>query len=144
MSDTTEDGFSAEERAAIKERAKEVRPKKKGKSTPEEDAAEVLARIDEMAGDDRAIAERLHELVAANAPQLTPKTWYGMPAYAKDGKVVFFFQAASKFNTRYATLGFNDNANLDDGEIWPTAFAIAGLTATVEKRLAELIRTSVS
>ena len=146
MSDETAEGFSAEERAAMKERAEELKPKRKSgkKQTPEEDEAEVLDRISELSGSDRVIAERIHELVAENAPDLAPKTWYGMPAYAKDGKVVFFFQAAGKFKTRYATLGFNDNANIDDGALWPTAFAITELTASGEKKIAQLIAQSIS
>jgi len=144
MSDTSQEGFSAEERAAMKERAKEVRPKKKGKTTPEEDAAEVVAKIGEMTGSDRAIAERLHELVAENAPGLAPKTWYGMPGYAKDGKIVFFFQGAEKFGSRYATIGFNDTANIDSGSLWPTAFAVTELTVSDEKKIVALIKKAVS
>ena len=144
MSDTSQEGFSAEERAAMKERAKEVRPKKKGKTTPEEVAAEVVAKIGEMTGSDRAIAERLHDLVAENAPGLAPKTWYGMPGYAKDGKIVFFFQGAEKFGSRYATIGFNDTANIDSGSLWPTAFAVTELTVSDEKKIVALIKKAVS
>lgn len=133
-------GFTAEERAAMKERAKETRPRK-GKVDPE---AEVLAKIAELPDDDRAIAERIHALVAEHAPSLTPKTWYGMPAYAKDGKVAVFFQPASKFKARYGTLGFNDTAALDDGSMWPTAFALTTLTAADEKRIAELLARAAS
>ncbi|MBT0992817.1 DUF1801 domain-containing protein [Cellulomonas sp. DKR-3] len=129
------DGFTAEERAAMKERAKETRATK-GKVDPE---AEVLAKIAELPDDDRAIAERIHALVAEHAPAFAPRTWYGMPAYAKDGKVAVFFQPASKFKARYATLGFNDSAALDDGSMWPTSFAITTLTPADEKRIGELI-----
>ncbi|WP_421735301.1 iron chaperone [Cellulomonas sp.] len=134
---TESEGFTAEERAAIKERAKESRRKANGE-------ADLLEKIAEMAGADRAMAERIHAIVTEVAPQLEPKTWYGQPAYAKDGKVLVFFQAASKFNTRYATLGFNDVANLDDGTLWPTAFALTGLTAAEEKQIGELVKKAVS
>lgn len=134
---TEAEGFTAEERAAIKERAKETRRKANGES-------DLLEKIAEMAEGDRAMAERIHAIVTEVAPDLEPKTWYGQPAYAKDGKVVVFFQAASKFNTRYATLGFNDVAALDDGSMWPTAFALTGLTAADEKRIGELVRKAVS
>ena len=129
-------GFTAEERAAMKERAKETRRSKGPKVDPE---VEVLAKIAELPDDDRAIAERIHALVAEHAPTLTPKTWYGMPAYAKAGKVAVFVQPASKFKARYATLGFNDVATLDDGSMWPTAFAIIKLTPADEQRIAELL-----
>ncbi|KQY48119.1 iron chaperone [Cellulomonas sp. Root137] len=134
---TESEGFTAEERAAIKERAKESRRKANGE-------ADLLEKIAEMADDDRAMAERIHAIVTEVAPELEPKTWYGQPAYAKDGKVVVFFQAASKFNTRYATLGFNDVATIDDGSMWPTAFALTGLTAADEKRIGELVKKAVS
>lgn len=133
------DGFTAEERAAMKERAQEVKAARRG-SRAQDAESTVLAKIAEMPEADRALAERIHAIVKANAPELTPKTWYGMPAYAKDGKVVCFFQAASKFNTRYATLGFNDSANLDEGTMWPTAFALTALTADDEARIAALIK----
>jgi uncharacterized protein YdhG (YjbR/CyaY superfamily) len=129
-------GFSAEERAAMKERSQEVR-KGRGKADGESD---VLAKIAEMSKADRALAERIHAIVKASAPDLTPKTWYGMPAYAKDGAIVCFFQNADKFKARYATLGFNDKANLDDGAMWPTAFALAELTPAVEKKIAALVK----
>ena len=136
MSET--EGFSAEERAAVKERAKEVKPKKRGaKADPE---ADLLAKIAEMPDDDRALAERIHALVKEHAPGLTSKTWYGMPGWAKNGKVVVFFQGKAKFKTRYATLGFNEDAQLDDGSMWPTAFALTELTADHEKYIAELVR----
>jgi uncharacterized protein YdhG (YjbR/CyaY superfamily) len=136
------DGLSAEEKAAMKERAAEVR-KKKGKTTPEQDEAEVLAKIAAMAEPDRVIAERIHALVKAAAPELAPRTWYGMPAYAKDGKVVCFFQDAGKFKARYSTLGFQDAAALDDGAMWPTTFAVTKLTAAVERQITVLVTKAV-
>ena len=132
------DGFTAEERAAMKERAREL---KGGKADGE---ADVLAKIAEMPEPDRAMAERLHAIVKANAPGLSPKTWYGMPAYARDGKVVCFFQSAQKFNSRYATLGFSDKANLDEGAMWPTSFALKELTATEEAKISALVKRAVS
>ena len=129
-------GFTAEEKAAMKERAREL------KSAGGE--SEVLEKIAEMPESDRAIAERIHAIVRATAPELAPRTWYGMPAYAKDGKVVCFFQSGSKFKTRYATLGFSDKANLDDGAMWPTAFALKKLTAAEEKKIAALVKRAVS
>ncbi len=133
--------FTAEERTAMKERAQEVRSARRrtGKAASTDPGAEVLAKIAELTGDDRAIAERLHAIVGEVAPGLTPRTWYGMPAYARDGKVVCFFQPASKFKARYGTLGFNDDARLDDGEMWPTAFAITALTDAVETRIREVV-----
>jgi uncharacterized protein YdhG (YjbR/CyaY superfamily) len=138
--DAPADGFTAEERAAMKERAQELKAARRGSRAKQDGESEVLAKIAEMPERDRALAERIHAIVKANAPELTPKTWYGMPAYARDGKVVCFFQAASKFNTRYATLGFNDSAHLDDGTMWPTAFALTTLTADDEKRIAALVK----
>jgi uncharacterized protein YdhG (YjbR/CyaY superfamily) len=132
-------GFTAEERAAMKERAKEL--KGAGKADGESD---VLEKIAEMPKSDRAMAERLHAIVKASAPDLSPRTWYGMPAYAKDGKVVCFFRPAYKFKDRYATFGFNDKANLDEGHMWPTAFALTELTAADEKRIAALVKKAVS
>lgn len=131
-------GLTAEERAAMKEHLQDL---KSGK-TEGEDA--VLAKIAAMKGSDRAMAERIHAIVKANAPGLEPKTWYGMPAYAKDDKVVCFFQSAAKFKARYATFGFNDKANLDDGNVWPTAFALKALTAADEARLAALVKRAAS
>jgi uncharacterized protein YdhG (YjbR/CyaY superfamily) len=131
-------GFSAEERAAMKERAREL---KAGTGDGEKD---VLAKIAEMPAGDRAMAERIHAIVAETAPDLTPRTWYGMPAYAKDGKVVCFFKSADKFKSRYATLGFSDKAKLDDGNMWPTDFALKKLTAADEKRIGELVKQAVS
>ncbi|WP_066043378.1 iron chaperone [Herbiconiux solani] len=138
--DTTEEGFSAEERAAMKERAAELRAAKRKAGGKGKDAeAEVLAKIAELEQPDRGIAERLHALILEAAPDLTPKTWYGMPGYAKDGKVLVFFQSSAKFKTRYSTLGFNDSARLDDGDLWPTAYAVADLTPAVEKTVSALI-----
>jgi uncharacterized protein YdhG (YjbR/CyaY superfamily) len=131
-------GFTNEERAAMRDRAQEL---KAGKSDGESD---VLAKIAEMPEPDRAMAERLHALIKASAPALSPRTWYGMPAYAKDGKVVCFFQSAQKFKTRYATVGFSDKANLDDGALWPTAFALKELTAAAEAKIAALVKKAVS
>lgn len=128
-------GFSAEERAAMKERAAEL---KRGKNKADAEA-DMLAKIAELPDADRALAERLHALVAENAPHLEAKTYYGMPAWAKDGKVLCFFQPAEKFKTRYATLGFNDIATLDDGTMWPTAFGLTTLTPADEARIADLI-----
>jgi len=138
--------FTDEERAAMKERAQEVKAAKgrsRGTATADEESA-VLAKIAEMAESDRVLAERVDAVITAAAPDLSPKLWYGMPAYAKDGKVVCFFQAASKFKSRYATLGFNDPANLDDGAMWPTAFALTELTAAEEERIGALVEKAVS
>ena len=134
-------GFTDEERAAMRERANEVKKARGGKGDGEGD---VLAKIAEMGTPDRVMAERLHAIVKATAPDLTPRTWYGMPAYAKDDKVVCFFKSAQKFKTRYATLGFSDKANLDDGAMWPTDFALKELTADVEKGIGALVRKAVS
>jgi uncharacterized protein YdhG (YjbR/CyaY superfamily) len=134
-------GFTAEERAAMKERAKEAKAAARGGKADGE--SDVLAKIAEMPGPDRAKAERLHAIVTASAPDLSPRTWYGMPAYAKDGKVVCFFQSAQKFKSRYATLGFSDEANLDRGAMWPTAFALKDLTAAEEKKIAALVKRAV-
>ena len=134
---SAKEGFTAEEKAAMKARARELKDKTDGESA-------VRASIAAMSPQDRAIAKRLHELITAAAPGLSPKTWYGMPAYAKDGKVVCFFQAARKFNTRYATFGFNDAANLDDGAMWPIAFALTELTAADEARIGALGKRAAS
>jgi uncharacterized protein YdhG (YjbR/CyaY superfamily) len=136
--DKTSTGFTDEERAAIKARAKEL---KAGTSDGER---AVLAKIAEMPQADRALAERLHAIIMVSAPALTPKTWYGMPAYARAGKIVCFFQAAHKFNERYATFGFSDTANLDEGAMWPTAFALTALTAAEEAQIAALVKQAVS
>ncbi len=133
-------GFTAEERAAMKERAQEL--KAEAHRTDGEKA--VLAKIAEMPKPDRVMAERLHAIINASAPDLSPKTWYGMPAYAKDGNVVCFFQSAEKFKSRYATLGFNDAAKLDEGAMWPTTFALKKLTAAEEKRIGALVKKAVS
>ena len=132
--------FTDEERAAMKERARELKAEA-GKADGERD---VLAKIAELPEPDRAMAERLHAIIKASAPGLSPRTWYGQPAYAKDGKIVCFFQPAHKFNSRYATFGFNDPANLDDGTMWPTAFALTELTAADEARIGELVKKAVS
>jgi uncharacterized protein YdhG (YjbR/CyaY superfamily) len=134
-------GFTAEERAAMKERAQEL----KAEARRADGEKALLAKIAEMPEPDRAMAERLHAIITASAPDLSPKTWYGMPAYAnKDGKVVCYFTAASKFNTRYATFGFNDTANLDEGTMWPTAFALKDLTAPDEAKMEALVKKAVS
>ena len=144
--DETSEGFTAEERAAMKERAQEM--KAEARRGPRADKADgegaVLAKIAEMPEPDRAMAERLHAIIRASAPALSPKTWYGMPAYAKDGKVVCFFQSAQKFNTRYATFGFSDAANLDEGALWPVAFALKELTPAEEARIGALVKKAVS
>ncbi|GAA0816370.1 iron chaperone [Spirilliplanes yamanashiensis] len=134
------EGFSAAERKAMKERAAEVRAASRRGRKAADDAAAVLAKIAEMPEPDRGLAEQVHAVVTEHAPDLAPKLWYGMPAYARDGKIVCFFQGAAKFESRYATLGFNDAANLDDGAMWPTAFALTKVTAEVKARIAELVR----
>jgi uncharacterized protein YdhG (YjbR/CyaY superfamily) len=134
------DGFSAEERAAMKARAQELKAEARASKNRAEGERAVLAAIGEMQEPDRAMAERLHAIVRDSAPDLWPKTWYGMPAYARDGKVVCFFQSAEKFNARYATLGFSDEANLDKGFMWPTAFALKKLTATEEAKIRALVK----
>ena len=136
MSAKKSEGFTAEERAAMRERAKEL----KAEAQRADGERAVLAKIAEMPETDRAMAERLHEIVKASAPELSPKTWYGMPAYAKEGKVVCFFQSAEKFNARYATFGFSDKANLDEGAMWPTSFALKELTAAAEARIGALVK----
>ena len=140
------EGFTDDERAAMKERAKEL--KAEARRGPRADKADgesaVLAKLAELPEPDRALGERLHEIIRASAPGLSPKLWYGMPAYAKDGKVVCFFQAAQKFNARYATFGFNDTANLDEGAMWPTAFALTELTPADEARIGALVKKAVS
>ena len=138
------DGFTAEEKAAMKERAKELKAEARANKDRAAGESDLLAKIAEMPEADRVMAERLHTIVTANAPDLMPKTWYGMPAYARDGKVVCFFQSAEKFGARYATLGFNDTAHLDDGAMWPTAFALKELTATEEKKIVALVKKAAS
>jgi uncharacterized protein YdhG (YjbR/CyaY superfamily) len=134
--------FSEEERAAMKERAQEQKAAARGSKADGE--SDVLAKIAEMPEQDRAMAERIHAIVKASAPALSPRTWYGMPAYAKDGKVVCFFQSAEKFKARYATFGFSDKANLDEGAMWPTSFALKELTAAEEAKIAALVKKAVS
>jgi uncharacterized protein YdhG (YjbR/CyaY superfamily) len=138
------EGFTDEERAAMRERAKELKAEARANKKKAEGESDLLAKIAEMQEPDRAMAERLHEIVKASAPALSPKTWYGMPAYAKDGKVVCFFQSAQKFSTRYATFSFSDEANLDEGAMWPTSFALKELTATEEARIVALVKKAVS
>jgi uncharacterized protein YdhG (YjbR/CyaY superfamily) len=134
------EGFSADERAAMKERAREL----KAAAGRAEGESDLLAKIEEMSGPDRAMAERIHAIVTATAPDLAPRTWYGMPAYAKDGAVVCFFQPAQKFKSRYATLGFSDVAALDEGAMWPVTYALTGLTDDLEARIAELVKRAVA
>lgn len=139
-------GFTAEERAAMRERAHEAKTtaRRSGRDAAAEGEKDLLAKIAEMPDADRVIATRLHELVTSTAPSLTSRTWYGMPAYAKDGSVVCFFKNASKFKTRYATLGFSDQANLDDGTMWPTEFAIIKLDERTEKQIVDLVKRAVA
>jgi uncharacterized protein YdhG (YjbR/CyaY superfamily) len=139
------DGFTAEERAAMKERAAELRAEGKKGAKKADGLQAVLDRIAEMAPEDRALAERVHVTVTANAPDLLPKTWYGMPAYAnEDGKIVVFFQDSGKFNYRYSTLGFQDAANLDDGDMWATSYALQQWSPLVEKKIGELVKAAIS
>jgi uncharacterized protein YdhG (YjbR/CyaY superfamily) len=138
-------GFTDPERAAMRERARELKAEARGGRGAKKDGeSEVLAKIAAMREPDRSMAERLHEIIKAGAPDLAPRTWYGMPAYAKDGKVVCFFQSGQKFNTRYATFGFSDKANLDEGAMWPVAFALRELTAAEEARIVSLVKRAVS
>jgi uncharacterized protein YdhG (YjbR/CyaY superfamily) len=137
-------GFTDEERAAMKERAKELKAEARANKKRADGEKDVLEKIAEMPEPDRLMAERLHAIITASAPDLRPKTWYGMPAYARDGKVVCFFQSADKFKARYATLGFNDTANLDEGAMWPTAYALMELTAAEEARVAALVKKAVN
>jgi uncharacterized protein YdhG (YjbR/CyaY superfamily) len=137
-------GFSAEERAAMRERARELKAEARADRDKAAGEHDVLAKIAEMKGSDRAMAERLHTLITASAPALSPKTWYGMPAYAKDGKVVCYFKSAQKFNSRYVTVGFNDDANLDEGSMWPTSFALTELNRGDEARIVALVKKAVS
>jgi uncharacterized protein YdhG (YjbR/CyaY superfamily) len=145
MSPSKDTGFTEDEKAAMKERAKELKAEARaGKDKAERENA-VLAKIAEMPEADRTMAQRIHDIIKANVPTLMPKTWYGMPAYAnKDGKVVCFFQSAQKFNTRYSTLGFSDAANLDEDALWPVAFALKGLTAAEEAKISALVKKAVS
>lgn len=137
-------GFTADERAAMKERARELKAAERAEKDREEGEKSLLEKIAEMPEPDRSLAERVHAIVTANAPDLWPKTWYGMPAYARDGKVVCFFQGADKFKSRYATLGFSDEANLDEGDFWPTAFALTGLSSAEEEKIIKLVKKAVS
>jgi uncharacterized protein YdhG (YjbR/CyaY superfamily) len=142
---TASAGLTAEEKAAMKETLRERKvAASRGPSADADWESDVLAKIAEMAEPDRAMARRIHAIVKASAPALSPRTWYGMPAYAKDGKVVCFFQSGQKFKSRYATLGFQDKANLDEGAMWPTAFALTDLTAAVEARIAALVKKAAS
>ena len=145
MAEKTSDGFTAEERAAMKERAAELRAEGKKGAKKADGLQAVLDKIAQMAPDDRALAERVHVTVTANAPELTPRTWYGMPAYANaDGKVVLFFQDAGKFKYRYSTLGFQEDASLDDGDMWPISYALVKWSPAVEKKVAALVKAAVS
>jgi len=137
-------GFTDEERDAMKERAQELKAEARANKNKADGENDVLAKIAEMPEPERAMAKRVHEIIKASAPALSPKTWYGMPAYAKDGKVVCFFQSAQKFNTRYASLGFSDEANLDEGALWPVAFALKELTAAEEAKIGALVKKAVS
>jgi uncharacterized protein YdhG (YjbR/CyaY superfamily) len=143
--DEASDGFTEDELEAIKERARELKATRRGPSAGKVDGeGDVLAKIAEMPESDRVMAERIHAIVKANAPALAPKTWYGMPAYARDGKVVCFFKSADKFKSRYATFGFEETATLDDGAMWPTSWALTKLTAADEARIASVVRKAVS
>ena len=137
-------GFTAEEQAAMKERAKELKAEARAKENREQGERDVLEKIAEMSEPDRTMATRLHAIIKATAPALSPRTWYGMPAYARDGKVICFFQSGQKFKTRYATLGFSDNANIDEGVMWPTSYALKELTPTEEARVIALLKKAVS
>ncbi len=142
----TYEGFTEEERAAMKTRSDELKStaRRGSRAAKADGESDLLAKIAEMPGPDRVMAERLHALIMATAPDLSPRTWYGMPAYAKDGNLICFFRSAQKFKTRYATLGFSDKANLDDGTMWPTDFALTKLTAADEARIAALVKRAVS
>ena len=140
----TSAGFTAEERAAMKERARELKAEARAQKDKAAGESDLLAKIAEMPEPDRAMAERLHAIVKSSAPSLSPKTWYGMPAYARDGKVVCYFQSAHKFTSRYATFGFSDTANLDKGAMWPTSFALKELTAADEAKIGKLVKKAVS
>ena len=137
---TATKGFTADERAAMKERARELKAEARANQDREAGERDLLAKIAEMPKADRVMAERFHAIVTASAPDLSPKTWYGMPAYARDGKIVCFFKSADKFKSRYATFGFEESANLDDGAMWPTSFALTELTAADEKKIAALVK----
>jgi len=136
-------GFTADEKAAMRERARELKAESKSRDARQEGERDLLAKIAEMPPADRSMAERIHALITASAPDLAPKTWYGMPAYARDGKLVCFFKAAAKFNSRYATFGFEEEAHLDDGAMWATSFALTKLTPADEARITELVKKAV-
>ena len=142
--DKKPEGFTDEEKAAMKARSQELKAEARANKDKAEGESAALAAIAAMQEPDRAMATRLHEIIKASAPALAPKTWYGMPAYAKDGKIICFFQSAQKFNTRYATFGFNESANLDEGALWPVAYALKELTATEEARIIALVKKAVS
>jgi uncharacterized protein YdhG (YjbR/CyaY superfamily) len=144
MSPKKDAGFTDEEKAAMKERAQELKAAARIDKDRAEGESAVLAKITEMPEPERSMAMRLHEIIAANAPVLSPKTWYGMPAYARDGKIVCFFQSAEKFHTRYATLGFNDTANIDEGDMWPVAYALKELTPAEEAKISALVKKAVT
>jgi uncharacterized protein YdhG (YjbR/CyaY superfamily) len=144
MSPKKDTGFTDAEKAAMKERAKEQKAEERMNKDRAEGEKALLEKVAEMPEPDRSMAERIHKIVTASAPELMPKTWYGMPAYARDGKVVCFFQAAAKFDARYATFGFNDTANLDDGAMWPTAFALKELSDVEEKKISALVKKAAS
>jgi uncharacterized protein YdhG (YjbR/CyaY superfamily) len=145
MSKKKADGFTDEEKAAMQARAKELKAEARANKNKAERETDLLAKIAELPEPERTMAERLHAIIKASAPTLTPKTWYGMPAYANnDGKIVCFFQSAHKFGTRYATLGFNDTAKLDDGDLWPVAFALKALTPVTEAKISALIKQAVA
>ncbi len=137
-------GFTDQEKSAMRERVKELKAEARSRADEAAGESDLLAKIAEMIKPDRAMAKRIHAVIKGSAPDLSPKTWYGMPAYAKDGKIVCFFQPAAKFKTRYATFGFNDAAKLDDGAMWPTAFALTKLTAADEARIGDLVKRAVS
>ena len=141
--DTSAKGFTADEKAAMRERAKELKAEERANKDRAAGERDLLAKVAEMPDADRSMAERIHEIVTASAPDLAPKTWYGMPAYARDGKIVCFFQAADKFKARYATFGFDEDAHLDEGSMWPTAWALTSLTAADEARIGELVKKAV-
>jgi uncharacterized protein YdhG (YjbR/CyaY superfamily) len=145
MSKKKADGFTDEEKAAMQARAKELKAEARANKNKAEGETDLLAKIAEMSEPERTMAERLHAIIKASAPTLTPKTWYGMPAYANnDGKIVCFFQSAQKFGTRYATLGFSDTAQLDDGDLWPTAYALKALTPATEAKISALVKQAVA
>jgi len=138
------DGLTAEEKAAMKERLKELKAEARANKAREDGEKDLLEKIAEMEEPDRSLAARIHEIITASAPELWPKTWYGMPAYARDGKVICFFQSASKFKVRYATFGFQPDANLDDGKMWPTSYALLELTPAIEAKIVALVKQAAS